>query len=110
VEVRDGSEAVTKALWLQAKRTADLPPMDEILDLPDLRNQMKVMDNLTPEGYGVIYTPSKVVVTDGSNQWSFGEWLTGAVQCERGDRNPTVIVNTLDRDYILEMTVSTTST
>lgn len=106
VEIRVGEESVAKALWLQAKRAESFSGPREALKLPRLADQMRTMNSHTSDGYAVIYTPHGVTVTDGKDSWAFADWLSSAVQCERGDRDPTAIVNTLDSDYLLEMTVS----
>jgi hypothetical protein len=106
VEVRDRNTSVLKALWLQAKRVPEAPDQADVSKLPRLKEQMTSMSGFTRDGYALIFTPTEVYVTDGQRRWPFAEWLVQAARCERGDRRREMIVNTIDRDYLLEMTVT----
>lgn len=106
VEIADGNSSVTKGLWLQAKRVDAEGVPDDVLALPRLRDQMASMTNHTRDAYALIFTPTEVAVTDGTKEWSFADWLIEAARCKRGDRSRAMITNTLDRDYLLEMTIA----
>jgi hypothetical protein len=106
IEVYDGTSSIVKALWLQAKRVLDPPEPHNIFRLPRLKEQMATMEIFTEDGYALIFTAESLSITDGVKSWSFSEWLVGAAQCQRGDRSARMITNTLDRDYLLEMTIT----
>jgi hypothetical protein len=107
IDIASKQARVLKVLWLQAKRTEQLP--QDILGLPDLAGQLNRMQTRTDEGYALIYTPQGVHVfsaLDTSSQISLNDLLGTAMECVRGDRNPSLLVDTIDRDFVLEVLVS----
>ena len=106
VDIRKGTDATVKSLWMQAKRDPD--SVDRPLQLPRLANQLGTMRNHTHEAYGVIFTPERVYAIRADQpdeRLDVSTVLIDAVQCRRGDRNERVLANTLDSSSLIEAVI-----
>lgn len=110
IDISSHHSRIIKVLWLQAKRTDQLPK--NILQLPDLESQLTTMRIRTKEGYALVYTPQGIHVYPALNiekQLSLDDLLSTAMECARGDRNPSLLVDTIDKDFVLEVLLSAPS-
>ncbi len=104
VDIRNGGEHTSKALWIQAKLADSIP--EDPLDLPRLRDQAEKMRRRTAEGYALVYLPNGMTVfrvDTPETQFSFATLVREAIECKRGDRDPSFIADTTDRDRIVEV-------
>lgn len=104
VDVREGGRRVVKAVWLQAKR-ADAP-VKKPESLQDFPKQAKAMAAHTRDAYGIIYEPRSIYVfrTDEPEAtFPLSELVSSTIRCRRGDRSPTVIANSLDHQFVVEL-------
>jgi hypothetical protein len=108
VDIRgaDGRRVV-KALWLQAKLAESMPA--DARTLPSLSGQVQDMRRRTKDAYAIIYTPNGVFVRGGEKLDQSivpSDLLVEALRCTRGDRDGSVIAETMDRDLVLEVLLS----
>jgi hypothetical protein len=106
IDIRRGRRATLKAIWIQAKR--DAKKVNDPLTLKDLISQLHQMQKYTKESYGVVYTPDEVYAFPGNNpqqRLSVSQIVKDVLKCVRGDRSPTVIANTLESNYVIEVVV-----
>lgn len=98
---------VLKAMWFQAKKADRLP--DDILDLPDLRGQIRQMQEYTFESYALVYTPREIYAFRGNEpreSLAVDSVVYDGLLCRRGDRNPRVVALTGDSKLVVEMLVT----
>lgn len=101
VDIASDSGRTVKALLVQAKRR--LAPIDNANALLDNDGQIGKMMSITAESYVIVYTPHEIYLVSPSTgeRLSLSDLMVDALSCDRGDRNPNAIVNTLDRDFVL---------
>lgn len=98
---------VIKATWYQAK-IAD-PQVIRLDEIEDLSEQVRKMQEHTKEAYSLLYSPRKIIVTQGldlDSAQSFSENILDGVNCTRGDRNPELIADTVDTKFVVRLFIS----
>lgn len=97
---------VVKCAWFQAKLADD--EQYQPRDLPDLQQQMDQMHGRTPDAYAVVYGPESIRVYSPAFDEALqpGTVLADMIACGRGDRNPAVLIDTLDARFILTALVT----
>jgi hypothetical protein len=94
VEIRNGEESTTKALWVQAKQAVKLPR--DLYSLKDLREQLSKMRNVTRQAYALVFTRDGVYLANEHERLKLDKALVRAIQCDLGDQNPEVIATSFD--------------
>lgn len=106
-DVLYGGERLIKVMWYQAKIVRGIPA--SLDNIQDLAEQITKMQQFTKEAYTLLYTPDVVVTTRGLDAANFeplsDNLVEGAI-CERGDRDPKVIANTIDRQFVVEFFIT----
>jgi hypothetical protein len=98
---------VMKASWIQAKRTEQMP--NRLEDLQDVAVQVRQMQSRTKEAYVLLYTPEGIRVfrgTDLKQELTFDQLLIEMLRCPAGDRNRDLIIDTLDKRFLLRAVVT----
>jgi hypothetical protein len=98
-------QRLIKASWYQAKIDR-AGPLD---DLADLKEQVVKMRKYTKEAYTLLYTPDEIISVRGLDRvdgTSFSENLVDGAICNRGDRDPLVIANTVDIKHVVTFFIS----
>lgn len=106
VDLRNGQSQVSKSVWVQAKEAEQLP--DHPLLLDRLSEQMASMLNRTSDAYGLIYTPNGVHVFQGretDQYFALDTLIADIAGCRRGDRRPEFLADTIERDYLVEVSL-----
>lgn len=95
-----------KSIWLQAKTARSIP--SDIRTLPRLSGQIDAMRNYTQEAYALIYTPQGVVAVSTAgryDQLAVDVLLERAMACTAGDPDATLLGNSMNRRYVLEVLI-----
>ncbi len=106
VDIRRGNTITLKVIWIQAKR--DPKNLKNPLQLEDLADQLKTMAGFTKEAYGLVYTPKAVYVIRHDKPQTrlvLSKVVSDMLQCKRGDRRPSLVASTLDRNYVVEIII-----
>ena len=96
-----------KALWIQGKRTDELP--DEVSSLPRLDSQIKKMLGFSKESYAGVYTRRGVHLFHGTNyakELSVADVFHHGIICKRGDRSPRFVALASDCKFVLDVVAS----
>ena len=96
-----------KASWIQAKRTEQMP--NRLEDLQDVSDQVGEMQRRTKEAYLVVYTPEGIRVfrgTDLNEELTFDHLIVEMLRCPAGDRDRNLIIDTLDKRFLLRAVVT----
>lgn len=94
-------------MWFQAKKLDLLPA--NILELPDLAEQLNQMQKYTKESYALLYTPQDFHVFRGDalkESLTIESVISDGLFCRRGDRSPRVIALTGDSKLVVELLVT----
>jgi hypothetical protein len=98
---------VMKASWIQAKRTEQMP--NRLEDLQGVAGQVAEMQTRTKEAYLVVYTPEGIRVfrgTDLNQEITFDHLIREMLRCPAGDRDRDLIIDTLDKRFLLRAVVT----
>jgi hypothetical protein len=95
-------QRVVKGLWFQSKIA--VAEKYSVEQLPRLSEQLDLMREFTSEGYAAIYTPEGVDVYDPKigRTIDLEDVLDDAFRCTRGDRRPSMLVNSMDSRLVFE--------
>jgi len=108
VDIKDREgRRVMKASWIQAKRTEQMP--NRLEDLQDVSDQVGEMQRRTKEAYLVVYTPEGIRVfrgTDLNEELTFDHLIVEMLRCPAGDRDRNLIIDTLDKRFLLRAVVT----
>jgi hypothetical protein len=106
-DILRGNQRVVKAIWIQAKRSEAQP--EDILELPDLKGQLKDMQCYTNEAYALVYTPvgAEMYRADAPKMSiPVEDVMSESLNCKRGDRTPVVVALTGDSKLLIDVLVT----
>jgi hypothetical protein len=106
IEIRSQDGATTKAMWMQAKRTELVDP--DPFTLKDFAEQFAKMERRTEAAYGLILSRYDVAVVNRTSKSTLDNALFEAVGCHRGDRSRSVIAETLNSKYVVDIEIDGT--
>ncbi len=78
-------------------------------DLQDVSDQVGEMQRRTKEAYLVVYTPEGIRVfrgTDLNEELTFDHLIVEMLRCPAGDRDRNLIIDTLDKRFLLRAVVT----
>jgi hypothetical protein len=102
VDIGIGRQHVSKAIWMQAKRTVyDVTSVPDMFKLKDFSKQFAQMRSRTPEAFGLVFTPDEILVGDDKGLSTLDSLLTQVVICARGDRRQEIVAETVERYHVV---------
>lgn len=102
----DQGRRIVKVAWFQAKWVEGNPK--DVLNNSKLKGQLKDMAEYTSENYAIVYSPSQVEVFrhgKRSSTATLDSVVVLMLKCKAGDRNREVILDSLDREYLVRVKV-----
>lgn len=106
IEIIRGDESTLKALWIQAKRV-DYPTAN-VRTMPDLVQQLSVIQRRTDEAYGLVYGPTEVYAVRADDldvHLRLNTLFEQAVRCERGDLDERLVADSFHKTFVIEVAV-----
>jgi hypothetical protein len=107
IDLRRGNKRVVKGFIAQAKRVNGIP--NDPQRLPDLSDQIPLMQAQTDESYVLLYGHNQVEFRHSQHlltSISVPSVIGDAIRCNRGDRRPVIVAQALDRDLVLEVAIA----
>jgi hypothetical protein len=97
-----------KTIWFQAKKSKS-DGTEPISGMKDLKDQYKKMLKINKSSYPVIYANNGVRVPLGlkaeDSQPTIGEFMSEAIQCAYGNKNPSIYVESLSRTQVFNILI-----